>query len=169
MTPTMLYVLCVLIGAVTGLRSMTGIAMVTVGAHRGWLHLAGTGLRFLARPVSMYIFVLLAVGELIADKMPVPSRVSAGPLVLRAVFGGLSASALAAAAGESWVAPALLGAVGAVGGAYAGYWLRRTITRTADATGKGEPRRGVPDLPVALVEDAIAIGTAWFVVSRFGA
>ncbi len=158
MTPTMLYMLCILMGGVTGLRSMTGMAMVTVGAHRGWLHLAGTGLGFLAKPVSMYIFIVLAIGEFIADKLPVPARTSAGPLAARAVFGGLSASALAAAAGEGWIVPALLGAIAAVGGAYAGYWLRRTITS-----------KGVPDLPIALLEDATAIGLALFVVSRFGA
>jgi len=158
MTPTMLYVLCVLIGGVTGLRTMTGIALVTVGAHRGWLHLAGTSLGFLAKPVSMYIFIALAIGELISDKLPVPARTGAGPLAARAVFGGLSASALAFAAGENWIVPALLGAMAAVAGAFAGYWLRRTITS-----------KGVPDLPIALLEDAVAILLALFVVSRFGA
>ena len=161
MTSTMLYVLCVLIGGVTGLRTMTGIAVVAIGAQTswpqlGWLHLAGTGLGFLARPVSMYIFVALAIGELISDKLPVPARIQPGPLVARAAFGGLSASALAVAAGESWIAPVLFGAIAAVIGAYAGYWLRRTITS-----------RGVMDLPIALLEDATAILLAVFAVSRF--
>jgi uncharacterized membrane protein len=158
MTPTLLYVLCCLIGGVTGLRTMTGIALVTLGAHRGWLHLGGTGLGFLARPITMYIFIVLALGEWIADKLPVPARTGAGPLAARAVFAALSASALALAAGVNWIVPALLGAIAAVAGAYAGYWLRRSITR-----------RGVPDLPIALLEDAVAIGLALFVVSRFGA
>lgn len=182
MTPTMLYVLCVFIGGVTGLRTMTGIAMVTVGAHLGWLHLAGTGLGFLARPVTMYIFIVLAIGELISDKLPVPARTTAGPLAARAIFGGFSASALALAAGETWIVPALLGAVCAVAGAYAGYWLRHTITTigkrpgstarstAGSTTTSGEAAiRSVPDLPIALLEDATAILLALFVVSRFGA
>ncbi len=169
MTLTMLYVLCVLIGGVSGLRSMTGIAMVTIGAHLGWLHLAGTGLGFLARPISMYIFVLLALGELIADKTPaIPSRITPGPLGARAVFGGLCASALAVAAGASWILPALLGAIAAVAAAYAGYWLRRTITIGNTNTGE-LTRKRVPDLPIALLEDAVAILLALFVISRFGA
>jgi uncharacterized membrane protein len=166
MTPTMLFVLCCLLGGVSGLRTMTGIAMVTIAAHLHWLHLGGTALGFLARPVSMYIFVALAIGELISDKLPVPSRTQPGPLAARAVFGGFSASALAVAAGANWIVPALLGAISAVAGAYAGYWLRRTITAKRPDTGEG---KGIPDLPVALLEDAVAIGLAWFVVSRFGA
>ena len=161
MLPTMLYLLCILIGGATGLRTMTGIALVSIAAqsgwpHLGWLHLSGTGLGFLANPISMYIFVALAIGELIADKFPVPARTQVGPLLARAAFGGFAASALAVAAGVSWVVPALVGAAGAIVGAFAGYWLRRTITS-----------RGVKDLPVALLEDATAILLALFAVSRF--
>jgi uncharacterized membrane protein len=105
----------------------------------------------------MYVFVVLAIGELIADKLAfVPSRIQTGPLAARFVLGGLCASALALAAGLPWIFPAAVGGVAAVLGAYAGYWLRRGITS-----------RGVKDLPVALLEDATAILLALFAVSRF--
>jgi uncharacterized membrane protein len=162
MTSTILYLLCVVIGAVTGLRSLTGIAVVAIAAqkgwpHLGWLHLGGTGLNFLTKPVAMYIFVVLALGELIADKLPfTPPRIQAGPLALRFLVGGFCGSALAVAAGMPWVLPATVGAVAAIVAAYAGYWLRRSITS-----------RGVKDLPVALLEDATAILLALFAVSRF--
>ena len=105
MTSTILYLLCVVIGGASGFRSLTGIAVVTIVAqrswpHLGWLHLGGTGLNFLGSPVAMYVFVALAVGELIADKLPfIPSRIQAGPLAVRFVLGGLCATALALAAG----------------------------------------------------------------------
>jgi uncharacterized membrane protein len=162
MTPTILYLLCVVIGGVSGLRSMTGIAMVTIAAqtrwpHLGWLHLAGTALSFLAKPVAMFLFVVLALGELIADKLPVvPPRIQPGSLAARFGLGALSASALALAAGMSWILPALVGGIAAIVASYAGYWLRRTITS-----------RGVKDLPIALLEDATAILLALFAVSRF--
>ena len=162
MTPTILFLLCLLIGGATGLRSMTGIAMVTLAAqphwpHFKWLHLSGTGLNFLAHPVAMIIFVVLALGELVADKLPVvPARIQPGPLAARFAFGALCASALAVAAGASWIVPALIGGIAAVVAAYAGYWLRRSITS-----------RGVKDLAVALLEDATAILLALFAVSRF--
>jgi uncharacterized membrane protein len=162
MTETILVLLCIVIGAVSGLRSLTGIAVVTIAAqrgwpHLGWLHLGGTGLAFLGSSVAMFLFVVLAIGELIADKLPfVPPRIQAGPLAARFVLGALCGSALSLAAGMPWVFPAAVAGVAAVVGAYAGYWLRRTITS-----------HGTKDLPIALLEDATAILLALFAVSRF--
>lgn len=162
MTSTILYLLCIVIGGVSGLRSFTGIALVTIAAqrawpHLGWLHLGGTGLNFLTRPVALIVAIVLAVGELIADKLPfTPPRIQAGPLTARFVLGAFSASALAVAASMPWFLPAIIGGISAIIGAYAGYWLRRGITS-----------RGVKDLPIALLEDATAILLGLFAVSRF--
>lgn len=167
MTATMLDLLCILIGGATGLRSLAGIALVAMAAQSSWpplgwlhsgrLHLEQTGLRLLAAPAAMWVLVLFALGELVADKLPkIPSRISPGPLAFRFVMAALCGSALAVAASRHWLLPGLLAGVSAVVAAYAGYWLRRTITS-----------RGVKDLPIALLEDAVAILTALFVVSRF--
>jgi uncharacterized membrane protein len=162
MTSTILYLLCVVIGGVSGLRSLTGIAVVTIAAqrgwpHMGWLHLGGTGLNFLTKPVAMYVFMVLAIGELVADKLSfTPPRIQTGPLAVRFLLGAFCSSALAVAAGMAWLFPAAVGGISAIVGAYAGYWLRRGITS-----------RGVKDLPIALLEDATAILLALFAVSRF--
>jgi uncharacterized membrane protein len=162
MTETILFLICIVIGGASGLRSLTGIAVVTIVAqrgwpHLGWLHLGGTGLSFLGTPIAMYLFILLAIGELIADKTAfVPPRIQAPSLGARFVLGALCGSALALAAGMPWVFPAAVAGAAAVVGAYAGYWLRRTITS-----------HGVKDLPIALLEDATAILLALFAVSRF--
>ncbi len=158
MTPALLLVLCFLIGCVTGLRSMTGIALVCWGTRLGWLHLHGTKLSFLASTISLIVFSLFALGELVADKLPqVPARTTAGPLITRILFGALCAGALALSAGVGWIGPAVLGAVGAVAGAFAGRSFRKAIAS----------RGHVKDLPVALLEDAVAILLGLFVVSRF--
>ena len=162
MTETILFLICIVIGGASGLRSLTGIAVVTIVAqrgwpHLGWLHLGGTGLSFLGTPIAIYLFILLAIGELIADKTAfVPPRIQAPSLGARFVLGALCGSALALAAGMPWVFPAAVAGAAAVVGAYAGYWLRRTITS-----------HGVKDLPIALLEDATAILLALFAVSRF--
>jgi uncharacterized membrane protein len=162
MTAAILYLLSILIGGISGLRSLTGIAIITIVAqpawpHLGWLHLSGTGLSFLAKPAAMYIFALLALCELIADKLPfTPPRIQPGPLAFRFLVSGFCGSALAVAAGQPWIFPAAIAGVSAVPGACAGYWLRRSITS-----------RGIKDLPVALLEDASAILLALFTVSRF--
>ncbi len=146
------------LGLLNGLRTLTPVAVLCWGAHLGWFPLAHTAFAFLAHPVSLIVFSLLAVGELIGDKLPkTPSRVSLFPLIGRGVFGAGCGAALATIAGAALPVGILLGAVGAVVGAYSGFLLRRTLTR---------PGR-LPDFPVALVEDAIAIGGAFFIVSRF--
>lgn len=162
MTSTILFLLCILIGGVSGLRSFTGIALVIIAAqrgwpHLGWLHLGGTGLNFLTKPVALVVVLVLAVGELIGDKLPVmPPRIQAPSLSARFLMGAFCAAALAVAAGMSWVVPAVIGGISAIIAAYAGYWLRHGITT-----------RGVKDLPIALLEDATAILLGFFTVSRF--
>ena len=66
----------------------------------------------------------------------------------RIVSGGLCGAAICSARRESPVAGAILGGLGAVGGAFLGYHLRKHAVR----------KHYVPDLGAALVEDAVAVG-----------
>jgi uncharacterized membrane protein len=158
MNLSLVLVLALLIGVVCGLRSMTGPALVCWGAHFGWLNLAGSPVVFFASMISLIVFTVLAIGELIADKTPrIPRRTALAPLALRIVLGGLSGGAIATAGGSSFATGCLLGGLGGVLGAFGGYFVRRAAT----ADGK------LPDLPVALFEDLIAIGGGLFLVSRF--
>src|SRR5438034_2251553 len=69
------YVLAFLIGVVSGLRGLTGLAAVSWAASLGWLHLENTWLSFLGFAATPYILSALAIGELINDKLPkTPSR-----------------------------------------------------------------------------------------------
>jgi uncharacterized membrane protein len=71
----MVYLLALLIGVVAGLRSMTAPAAVSWAARLGWLHLENTWLAFLGFSATPYILSVLAIAELIADKLPkTPSR-----------------------------------------------------------------------------------------------
>jgi uncharacterized membrane protein len=154
----MVFLLALLIGVVCGLRSLTGPALVVWGAHFGWLKLTGSHLAFLANPLSLVIFTVLAVFELIGDKTPkIPRRTTPGPLIWRILMGGLCGAAFGIAGEASVTVSCILGALGAVAGAFAGYQARHA----AAAEGR------LPDLPVALLEDLIAIGGGLFLVSRF--
>ncbi|MGC2163488.1 MAG: DUF4126 family protein [Silvibacterium sp.] len=153
-----LLLLAFLIGVVCGLRSMTGPALVCWGAHLGWLHLAGSHVAFLGSSIAVGIFSVCAIGELIADKLPkTPRRTSAGPLTWRVIVGGVCGGAFAVAGGAGFGMACLLGGLGALIGAFGGYWARRAAT----AAGR------LPDLPVALFEDLIAVGGGLFLISRF--
>jgi len=147
---------CFLLGCVTGLRTMSGPALVCWGIHLGWLTVSGSPLAFLASPVLLVVFSMLAAGELVGDKLPqIPNRTAPGPLVARMVFGGMSGWVLAQSGHATVVAGIGCAVAGAVIGAFAGFYARRAITR-----------RGVKDFPVALVEDAIAVGSGLFLISR---
>jgi uncharacterized membrane protein len=153
-----LLLLFFLIGVIAGLRALTAPAVVCWGVYLGWLHFAGTSLGFIDHIVTLVIFTLLALGEIVNDKLPkTPARTSIPQLIPRALFGASSGAALAVSAGGNVIVAIILGVVGSLAGAFAGYNIRHAIVTKAN----------LPDLPVALVEDLIAIGGGLLIVSRF--
>jgi uncharacterized membrane protein len=107
--------------------------------------------------VTVVISSLLAIGELGADLSPrIPRRTAPGPLLGRLLMGGLCGACLCVSAGQSVSTGAVLGALGGVIGAFAGYELRRRLVVGLN----------IRDIFVALTEDAIAIGLACFLVTR---
>jgi uncharacterized membrane protein len=149
-------ILAFLIGVIAGLRAMTAPAAVSWAARLGWLHLENTRLAFLGFAAAPYVFSVLAMGELITDQLPsTPSRKVPMQFGARIVSGGLCGAALGASSG-ALIRGLLAGMLGVVAGTLGGYEFR---SRLAKAAGK--------DLPIALVEDAIAIGGVFLVVSRF--
>lgn len=122
-----------LVGAAAGLRSMTPLGVVAV---RGDLGAGG-----LAKQLP-----LLALGELLADKLPfAPPRTMLPSLAGRAVVGGLLAGGRR---GDAQTA--LAGAAAAVVAANGGQHTRKFVGRFTSRT-----------VRVALVEDALAIGLAY--------
>jgi uncharacterized membrane protein len=143
------------IGVVAGLRSMTAPAVVSWAVHLGWLHLAGSRLANMGTTLAVVVLTALALGELVADKLPfTPNRTAPGPLVARLVTGSVCAAALASSAGSSLQLGAALGAFGAIAGAFGGYNVRRQLVHGA----------GLPDLAAALGEDVVAIAGALLIV-----
>jgi uncharacterized membrane protein len=150
------FILAFLIGVVAGLRSMTAPAAVSWAARLGWLHLENTWLAFLGFAATPYIISVLAIGELVADKLPkTASRKTPAPFIGRIVIGALCGAAVGASA-QVLIGGLLAGALGAVAGTLGGYEFRSRLVRAI----------GGNDLPIALLEDAIAIGGALFIVSR---
>lgn len=145
------YLLVLLLGMCTGLRTMTPIAVLCWFAYKGGTREPGlvlTGWRhFAAYLPSVVVFTLFALGEYIGDKLPkTPSRISAIGLGGRLLFGTAVGLILAPRVGGNVFVSGIAGAVGAVAGAYAGWFAR---TRLASAIGK--------DWPIANVEDWFAI------------
>jgi uncharacterized membrane protein len=138
---------------------MTPPAIVCWAAHFGWLHFAGTKLAFLEHRSALIVFTLLAVVELILDKLPnTPARTAPVGLSARIVVGGTSGLALAIGSGIAVSLPlaGVIASIGATAGTFAGYHIRHAAVLRAH----------LPDLIVAVAEDAITIAGGLLIVSR---
>jgi uncharacterized membrane protein len=136
------------LGAISGLRSMSGPAFVGRAASRGRLDLGGTPLAFLSSPRLSKVLVVAELGEIVVDKLPVaPSRTALPPLLGRAASGGVVGAAVFASEGRRAATGGVVGSAGAVVASFAGERLR---TLAVEMT-------GLPELIVALAEDAIVL------------
>ena len=150
----MLYLLALLIGVVAGLRAMTAPAALAWGAWLGWLPVAGTWASFMDHCIATAVFTVLALFEFVTDQLPsTPSRKVPQQFGARLVSGAFT-GAVIGTAGGALIAGLIAGIIGAVIGTYGGAEVRARLAR---AFGK--------DLPAALIEDAVAILLALWVVS----
>ena len=102
MQSSLVFLLAFGIGVVTGLAFVDRPGAGLLGRASGLDQLEGSRLVFMESPLATYGFSALALGELVADKLPfIPSRTSPGPLFGRVVLGALSGATLCAAAGHS--------------------------------------------------------------------
>jgi uncharacterized membrane protein len=123
-----------LLGMVAGLRTFTAPAVLWLVRAGGW---------------PAYILAVFAVLEYAGDLHPnAPPRTAAAGLVARVISGGFCGWALTKASGASIVAGVLLGALGAVIGAYGGLAAR---SRAIALIGR---------VPAGLLEDAVAIAAS---------
>jgi uncharacterized membrane protein len=149
--------LAFLIGLFGGLRSLTAPAVTAWVVYLGWLQLERP-LALIGSLPSVVIFSVLALVELVADKLPkTPSRTAPPGLIARILAGALTGACVAAAGAQSVFLGLILGAIGGVVGCFAGYHARVGLGRAL----------GVRDLYVALFEDLVAIAGCLYVVSRF--
>jgi uncharacterized membrane protein len=145
------------IGVVAGLRALTAPAAVAWAARWGWLHLHGSPLSFMASTWGAILFTTLAIFELVGDLLPgTPKRTAPAQLAARMISGILCGACVCASANQSLFIGAALGGLGALLGAFAGYELRKRLV-----TGLN-----LKDIFIAIPEDLIAIGLAWFFVTR---
>jgi uncharacterized membrane protein len=145
------------IGFVAGLRSMAAPAILSRSASSGLLKIAAPRLTFLNSGPTTTVTTLLALAEMIADKTPnIPNRTDPGPLAVRFISGGICGAALCSARHQRIAAGFALGGLAAVAGAYIGFELRKRAAQ-----------HHLPNIAVALAEDAIAVGTGLSAMSSF--
>ena len=135
----LVYIIALALGLTGGLRTFAPLFAIRWPYH-DW---------------STIVAGVLLLGELVLDKVPgVPARTGIGPLIGRAIVSGYAAWALCAPLGAQPVVAIILGAVGAVAGAFIGFRWRTLVA----------PRLRLPDIPAALLEDVVAVGGALWIV-----
>jgi uncharacterized membrane protein len=158
MTLTLVLLFAFLIGVVAGLRAMTAPAVVCWAAHLGWINLNGSHLAWMGSIIAVAIFTLAAIGELVNDKLPKTGPRTAPPsVVIRCLMGAICGAAFAIAGSQALLVGAVAGIVGALVGTFGGYQVRHQIVAGLK----------IKDLPIALIEDVIAVGGGFLIASRF--
>ena len=146
MTHALVLLLALLIGVVAGLRAFTAPAVLAWAAFLNWINLSGTWASWMGHWITVAILTVVAVAELVSDKMPTrPSRKTAPQFLVRLACGAFSGAVLGTAWGYRWGSLGA-GLVGAVIGTLLGYEVR---TRLVAANGGR-------DRPIALGEDLFA-------------
>jgi uncharacterized membrane protein len=143
------------LGMVAGLRSATAPMVVSWAARLGWLDFSEMRAAFMADPWTSSVLTAMVIAELVIDKLPqAPSRKALPGFIVRLTVGTLVGATVAAGAGISGLIGAACGASGAVAGTLGGYEARTRLVKALN----------VPDLVIALIEDAIAVGGGFLLV-----
>jgi uncharacterized membrane protein len=127
---------------------MMAPAVISWVANRSGLDLESTPFSAFKGPGIGRTAAALVLGELVADKAPFDPQQSNGTALLtRAVSGGAAGAAVFKSRRHNMFLGAAVGAVAAVGAAYASYFVRKRVARHFD----------VSDRTIALWEDGIAL------------
>src|SRR3954471_15148774 len=101
MNTTVVITAVFVIGFFSGLRSFAPLALVSWMAIWGWTPVAGSPFWFVGTEIFAIILSVLAVLELIGDKLPkTPARTHVMPLVARLVTGAMAGGSLSFSAGQ---------------------------------------------------------------------
>jgi len=142
-----------LIGLVGGMRALSPLAAVTVAARRNALPHNNGASSLLANPMVSNAVMVLAVGELLGDKIPsAPDRIIPPGIAARVVTGAVAGAALAPR--DQRATGALLGAAGAVAGAYLSFNGRMRLMDRYDQVSTG------------IVEDALMLAATQLIVGN---
>ena len=154
MTHVLVIVLALLIGVIAGLRALTAPAVVAWGAFLGWIDLDGKWSEWVAHPITVTVLTIFLLVELVTDQLPKTPESQDDTAVRRPTHHGR----VRGRGDRQRVLP----------------HVQRARCRHhrcgAGHAGRGcsQARRfwsanGGQDLPVALVEDVVAVGGGFLV------
>lgn len=153
MTTVALIGLALLIGVVAGLRALTAPAVVSWAAFLDWIPVDDKWSLWVGHWITVTVLTVLAVVELVTDQLPkTPSRKTTLQFSTRMITGAFAGAVLGSAWHHTFAALGA-GVIGAVLGTLGGYEARKRLVAAT----------GGRDLPVALLEDVVAVGGGFLV------
>ena len=140
----------IILGILAGMRSMSALTFTSLYLERKvYLKPADKLTEILASSEANLVIPALAVGELVADKLPfIPDRIQPPALFARMASGAISGQAVEAAEDRDRVFGALTGGLAAAGSTFFFFYLRKELGR----------RTRIPDPVLGLLEDSLVIG-----------
>ena len=147
---TNLYLKAAGLGFIAGARSMMAPALTSSYflTHPS-LFLEASPLKGMAFPKTANVLRLMALGELVGDKLPkTPNRTAPLPLGGCAASGGLCGAAVFLADGKPAAIGAAVGVAAAIASTFLTYTLRHNLVQAAK----------ISDPAVAVAEDALMLG-----------
>ena len=149
------------LGVVSGMRSMLAAAALSLSLSRHpELTPPISPVQWFTLPPLAVFLALLAVGELVGDKLPrTPNRTALGPFLARVVLGAITGAAFVQIGHVNAWFGAASGGVGAITSTFGMFHARRYVGRI---TGIKDPWSGA-------MEDLVAIALALSVVASLAA
>lgn len=140
----------IILGVAAGCRTMTPLGVLCWFAWLKLVPVADTPVAWAGTTVALVIFTACAVGEYVADTLPMtPSRKKLPLMLGRLAMGIFVGCLVATLLHQPSTGGVVFGGVGALIGTYGGYAARM---RGARLFGR--------DLPMALLESAVVLGLA---------
>jgi uncharacterized membrane protein len=137
------------VGALAGMRTAAAPVIVSHILSQSPSHqLEDSSLAFMQSKTTATILKVVALGELIIDKMPfTPDRINNNGVGGRMMSGALAGATLYKAKGGTMAAGALVGAVSACAATFISFFLRKSLVKATN----------IYDPIVGAIEDALVI------------
>jgi uncharacterized membrane protein len=137
------------LGALAGMRSTSAPVIVShILSHHHSKKLDHSPLRFMQSKNVALVLKVLAIGEIIGDKLPsAPNRIKPAVLAFRMLSGAFAGASVYKATGGKVGMGALIGGAAAFASTFGSYFLRKGTVKTSH----------VIDPIVGAIEDALVI------------
>jgi uncharacterized membrane protein len=139
------------LGTLAGMRSTSAPVIAShILSHHQSKNLEHSPLRFMQSKSVATTLKVLALGEIVGDKLPsAPNRIKPAAVGFRVLSGALAGASIYKATGGKVLTGALLGGAVALASTYGSFFLRKSTVKTSH----------IVDPIIGAIEDALVIGS----------